>query len=117
MIEIGSPVQSLAALAVHDPLRDQADDVVAMRRAVAGMRWATVAPADGDNPGQAAAAVAQADLLLEPGTEMLTLVTGQAAEPALAAVVAEHVASVAPTVDVVCYDGGMTSAVLLIGAE
>jgi hypothetical protein len=102
---------------VHDPLRDRADDVAAMRRAVAGMRWATVAAADGDGPDQAAAAVARADLLLEPGTEMLTLVTGQAAEPALGAVVAEHVASVAPAVDVVCYDGGMTSAVLLIGAE
>jgi dihydroxyacetone kinase-like predicted kinase len=117
VIEIGCPVQSLAALAVHDPLRDRADDVAAMRRAVAGMRWATVAAADGDGPDQAAAAVARADLLLEPGTEMLTLVTGQAAEPALGAVVAEHVASVAPAVDVVCYDGGMTSAVLLIGAE
>jgi dihydroxyacetone kinase-like predicted kinase len=42
IVEIGCAVQSLAALAVHDPRRDVYSDLAAMRRAVAGMRWASV---------------------------------------------------------------------------
>jgi len=144
VIEIDCPIQSLAALAVHDPQCDPAADLAAMRRAAAGMRWASVDagdPGDGRAGGrfagrlggraavtgadrgsvagadQVAVAVGLADLLLAAGPEMITLVTGQAAEPAIGAAVADHVAALAPAVEVVCYDGGVTTAVLLIGAE
>lgn len=120
VIEVGSPVQAIAALAVHDPERELAGDAAAMRRAVAGMRWAALAagpaaPATG--AAQAAAATAVADLLAGPGTEMLTVLTGRHARPGLAAAVAAHVGAAAPGVEVVCYDGGMTDAIAAIGAE
>jgi len=139
VLEVDCPVQSLAALAVHDPRLDQGADLSAMRKAVAGMRWAslnleleTTAARHRDagllvgrvagqvavrGADQAAVAIALSEHLLAADTEMITLVTGQAAGPELAAAVAGHVAARAPAVEVVCYDGGMTSAVLLIGAE
>lgn len=55
--------------------------------------------------------------MLTADTEMITLVTGQAAEARPGRLVADHVGAAAPAVEVVCYDGGMTNAVLLIGAE
>ncbi|MGN6794048.1 MAG: DAK2 domain-containing protein [Streptosporangiaceae bacterium] len=143
VLEVGSEVQLLAALAVHDPGRGPEADLASMRRAVAGMRWASVRsrsphadlsgvpfpglaePFVGAIAGQDVlsgrdqeeVARAMADLLIEGEPEMLTLVAGQAASPGLAALVTEHVASRDPRIDVVCYDGGMTSSLLLIGAE
>ena len=140
VLTVDSEVQLLAALAVHDPRRDQDADLATMRRAVAGMRWASVRRGQGagrqDSPGgtepfvgslagqavvagceQAGAAFAVADLLLDADPEMLTLLTGEAASPGLARLVADHAAGRVPGVEVVCYDGGMTSSVLLIGAE
>ena len=139
VLEVECVVQSLAALAVHDPGRDQDADLGAMRKAVAGMRWASLSldqeamtasrPGSGLLVGlvagqvavcgadQAALAIALSEQLLAAEPEMITLVTGQAAEPGLGAAVAGQVAARAPAVEVVCYDGGMTGAVLLIGAE
>ncbi|HXP22087.1 MAG TPA: DAK2 domain-containing protein [Streptosporangiaceae bacterium] len=54
VIEVGSTVQTIAALAVHDPDRDLADDAAAMRRAVAGMRHASVARWPADDVGEPA---------------------------------------------------------------
>jgi DAK2 domain fusion protein YloV len=139
VLEVECLVQSLAAVAVHDPRRDQDADLDAMRRAVAGMRWASLS-LDKDamaarrsgagllvgrvagqvaacNADQVAIAIALTEQLLAADTEMITLVTGLAADPELGAAVAGHIAAHAPAVEVVCYDGGMTSAVLLIGAE
>jgi uncharacterized protein len=62
-------------------------------------------------------AAAVIDRLIGPETELLTLLTGQEAGPGAGQLAADHVAAVAPAVEVVCYDGGMASAVLLIGAE
>jgi dihydroxyacetone kinase-like predicted kinase len=134
VIEVESSVQSLAAVAVHDPGSDQAADVAAMRRAVAGVRWASLVPSDRGRPGpqyrgytaagtaavgddQATAAFALADLLLATGPEMITLVAGRDADHELSAAVTARVAASAPGVEVVCYDGGMASAVLAMGAE
>ena len=139
VLEVECLVQSLAALAVHDPGRDQDADLGAMRNAVAGMRWASMSLAQDAmatrRPGtgllvgrvagqvavcgadQAAVAIALSEQLLAADPEMITLVTGRAAEPELGAAVAGQLAARAPGVEVVCYDGGMTSAVLLIGAE
>ncbi len=66
---------------------------------------------------EAGTALALTDLLVTGGTEMLTLVTGQSAGPGLAGLLAGHVAGSAPGVEVICYDGGMTDFLLLIGAE
>jgi dihydroxyacetone kinase-like predicted kinase len=134
VIEIGSAVQAIAALAVHDPGRDLDDDAAAMRRAVAGMRHASVARLARERPGaiyvgrigdevvargggQAAVAVAVLDRLLAPGAELVTMLSGQAGDPGLAELAAAHVRRLIPAAEVACYDGGMADAVLLIGAE
>jgi uncharacterized protein len=143
LLEVESGVQALAALAVHDPQRDQDADLAAMRKAVAGMRWASMswdqdaidARRPGTGPGtgllvgqvggqvaacgpdQAALAITLCERLLAADTEMITLLTGRDADPELGSAVAGHLEARAPAVEVVCYDGGMTSAVLLIGAE
>lgn len=145
VLEIGCAIQSLAALAVHDPRRDPDADLAAMARAVAGMRWGTVVDledggaADDGGPaaspgaetyvaqiGRQRAAVgadqmrmvaALADQLLTADTEMITLVTGRSADTGLGTFLASHVVARAPGIEVICYDGGMTSDVLLMGAE
>lgn len=132
VLEPGSEIQLLAALAVHDPRHDQDADLAAMSRAVADMRWGSVRRDSGggnrfagtlagelvtEGQADAGVAVAVTDLLLSGDTEMLTLVTGQGARPGLAGLVARHVAQRAPGVEVICYDGGMSDSLLLIGAE
>jgi hypothetical protein len=66
---------------------------------------------------QAAVATAVLDRLLAPGAELVTLLTGQVAAPGLSELAVAHVRRICPAAEVVCYDGGMTSPVLLIGAE
>jgi len=139
VLETGCVVQSLAALAVHDPQRDPGADLAAMSRAAAGMRWASLSAGEGGGPAaspgaeryvgriggelvargadQTSAAAALTDQLLDADTEMITLVTGRLAETGLGSFVARHVAARTPAVEVVCYDGGMASDVLFIGAE
>jgi len=137
VIEVECLVQSLAAVAVHDAGSDQAADLAAMRRAAAGVRCASLRVDDvygaddarerfsgwiagrlvaaGDD--QARVAIALADLLLAGNPEMLTLLTGRNADPTTAAAVSGHIGATAPACELACYDGGMTSAVLLMGAE
>jgi dihydroxyacetone kinase-like predicted kinase len=131
VLETGSEIQLLAALAVHDAQHDTDADLAAMSAAVAGMRWGSVRRRGDSEPfagsvagepavagaDQAQVAVAVTDLLLSRETEMLTLLTGVGAAPGLARTVADHVGACAPGVEVICYDGGMTDSVLLIGAE
>ena len=138
VIEVGSLVQSLAALAVHAPGGDQHADLAAMRLAADGMRWTAITGPAPDGAGDPASeplvgriagrivasgpelpavAAAVIDRLLGPEKELLTLVTGQGTGPGAGRLAADHIAAVAPAVEVVCYDGGMASAVLLIGAE
>jgi len=136
VIEAGSLIGLLAALAVHDAEHDVMAAAESMRRAAAGVRSASVqvAPEPGE-PGGAtvvgrigatavAAGTSQADVaravideLLSPGAELVTLLTGQAADADLGVRVAERAAQVAPAAEVTCFDGGMPGAVLLIGAE
>jgi len=128
VIPARSPLQGIAALAVHDPERGFDADVAAMSQAVAGMRYGSVTgPAGagftglvGDEAQVAAGtqrdvAAALAGLLLAPGGELVTLMEGAGAEPGLARAVAEQVARVSPEAEVVCYEGGPVP--LLIGVE
>ena len=64
-----------------------------------------------------AAALQVADRLLGGGGELLTIVTGRDADPALAVAVERHVRRQRKDVDVVVYDGGQDRYPLLIGVE
>ncbi|MCK2212712.1 DAK2 domain-containing protein [Actinomadura sp. ATCC 31491] len=134
-------VQGLAALAVHDPLRRFADDVVAMADAAGQTRYGHVTTADreaftsaglcrpGDVLGLIEGDVAViggslervaeliVDRLVAGGGELVTLVTGAEAPPALAASLEEHLRATRPDVDLVVYEGGQGGYPLLIGVE
>ncbi len=136
-----SPVQGLAAVAVGDPGRRFADDVIAMAEAAAATRWAEVTVAvrdamtsagrcragdalglaDGDVVliGDAVDQVARdlVDRLLLAGGEMATVIVGADAPADLAATVRRHLKQAHPTVDVVVYDGGQPHYPLLLGIE
>ena len=91
VIPVRAPVQSLAAMAVHDPLRAFGADVAAMTAAVAAMRHGRVETdgpgrvlgfagdelaLTGDRPGEVA--IALADLMLAAGGELVTLIEARA---------------------------------------
>jgi DAK2 domain fusion protein YloV len=129
VIPARSPLQAIAAVAVHDPGRSFQADVAAMSRAAAGMRYGSVtgpgqdggfvgrdgeeATVTGEDQGDVA--VALAAVLLSGGGELVTLMEGAGSEPGLARRVADHVGRVSPGLEVVCYDGGPVP--LLIGVE
>jgi DAK2 domain fusion protein YloV len=129
VIPARSPLQGIAALAVHDPGRGFAADVAAMGRAAAGMRWGSVVGPDagggyrgldGDQvrataAAQAEAATSLARVLLSRGGELITLMAGAGAEPGLARLVADEIGQACPGVEIACYDGGPVP--LLIGVE
>jgi DAK2 domain fusion protein YloV len=129
VIPARSALQGIAALAVHDPRRSFLDDVAAMSRAAAGMRYGSVTGpgADGRYVGregedarvtgatQREAAAALAAVLLSGGGELVTLMEGAGAEPGLARRVADHIGRATRGPEVVCYDGGPVP--LLIGVE
>jgi uncharacterized protein len=141
VIPTRASVQALAALAVHDLQRRFEDDVVAMTAAAGHCRHGGVTVAareavtmagvcrpgdvlgivDGDFAviGDDLVTVARTvlDRMLGSGGELVTLVTGAGADPALADAVAEHVREGRPEVDTVHYDGGQSRYPLLIGVE
>jgi DAK2 domain fusion protein YloV len=136
-----SPVQGLAALAVRDPDRRFADDVIAMAEAAGASRWAEITVAvraadtgagpsragdvlgvvDGDVAvvGTDVAAVAREllDRLLTGGGELVTLVVGAGADPHLGDGLAAGLREARPTVETVVYAGGQPHYPLLIGVE
>ncbi|WP_424211585.1 DAK2 domain-containing protein [Streptomyces sp. BI20] len=141
VIPTRSPVQSLAALAVHDPAGGFDEDVIAMTAAAGATRHGelTVAAArsftsagicqagdvlgliDGDvaviGTDLADTAVTVLDRMLGPGGELVTLVLGEDAPEDLAARLEGHVRARHLAVDTVTYRGGRHSAPLLIGVE
>jgi DAK2 domain fusion protein YloV len=134
-------VQGLAAAAVHDPARPVDDDVVRMSSAAGATRdgAVTVAARDaitmagpcaagdalgvvqGDfavvGPDLATVAVQVVDRLLAGGGELLTLVTGADADPAVVEAVGAHVRRTRRDVEVVVHAGGQPRYPLLIGVE
>jgi uncharacterized protein len=141
VIPTRAQVQGLAAIAVHDPERSFDDDVVHLSAAAGQTRHGAVTIAikdawtmagrcrigdalgvvDGDfaliTEDLETAAVGVVDRLLGGGGELLTIVTGRDADPALAEAVERHVRRQRKDVDVVVYDGGQDRYPLLIGVE
>jgi DAK2 domain fusion protein YloV len=137
-----SPVQGLAAVAVHDEQRRFEDNVIALAEAAAGTRFAEVTIAVRDSltlAGRCSAGdvlglidgevveigsdVAETGIslvkrLVDAGGELVTVLSGAdpGAGPAAEAVV-EHVRSRLPFVEVNSYVGGQPHYPLLIGVE
>jgi DAK2 domain fusion protein YloV len=136
-----SPVQGLAALAVHDPERPFGDDVIAMTAAAGATRYGALTLAAreaqttvgvcraGDVLGLAGddvtligtdlfdVAVGLLDRMLIGGGELVTLVVGSGAPAGLGDRVVDYLSAVRPTVEVVVYDGGQPHYPLLLGVE
>jgi DAK2 domain fusion protein YloV len=136
-----SPVQGLAAVAVHDPARRFDDDVVAMAEAAAATRFAEVTVAaeqsltsvgicqagdvlgliDGEvveiGHGVLSVGLALLDRLLGVGAELMTVLVGADAPAGTAELVERHVRERAPLTDIHLYPGGQPRYPLIIGVE
>jgi hypothetical protein len=136
-----SPVQALAALAVRDPRREFADDVIAMAEAAGACRYGEVCTASREaltvagrcRPGDLLGLVdgevhiIGADLeevcrrlldrMLGGGGELATLVLGAGAPRNLEETLTGHVAQAWPFVELQCYSGGQPRYHLLVGVE
>ncbi|MCC3770603.1 dihydroxyacetone kinase, partial [Streptomyces sp. UNOC14_S4] len=141
LIPTRSPVQGIAALAVHEPGRRFDEDVVAMTAAAGATRYAELAVAerqswtmagvcqagdvlgliDGDvaviGTDLTATAGTVLDRMLAAGGEMVTLVLGAGVPSAVADQLERHVRAAHLAVDTVVYRGGQQTAPLLIGIE
>jgi dihydroxyacetone kinase-like predicted kinase len=136
-----SPVQGLAAIAVHDPDRRFDDDVVAMAEAAAATRYAELVVArdraltavgmcqpgdilgliDGEvveiGRGLLAVAFTVIDRLLGVGAELITVLVGADAPPRAGELIEAHVRERAPLTDVAVYLGGQPDQPVIIGVE
>jgi DAK2 domain fusion protein YloV len=136
-----SPVQGLAAVAVHDPARPFDDDVVAMAEAAAATRFAEVVIAGeqsltsvgiceaGDVLGMIDGEVVEIGRGLVPvafslvarlvgvGVELMTVLVGSGAPAGLGELIAGHVRELAPLTDVTIYLSGQQTRPLIIGVE
>jgi DAK2 domain fusion protein YloV len=141
VIAVRSPVQGLAALAVHDPARQFADDVAAMAEAAGATRCAEVliaaAPmrtaqgvcaagdavgliegdpvAHGDDVIGVAAALLMR--ILSVGGELVTVLPGVGVEPSSIQRLVVALGDQAPGVEVSVLPGGQQSPPLLLGIE
>ncbi|MGH3907767.1 MAG: DAK2 domain-containing protein [Pseudonocardiaceae bacterium] len=141
VVPTASPVQALAAFAVHDAQRRAADDTVAMTEAAAVTRRGELTTATQEaltwagrcRPGDllgmvddevvliehdlAAAARGLVDRMLATGGELVTVLLGQQAPAEVAEVLGEHLRNRYPEVEAVLYQGGQPDSVLLLGVE
>jgi len=141
VIPTRSIVQSIAALAVHDPSNTFDEDVVTMTRAAGATRYAALTVATkaaltwagpcavGDVLGIVNGDVVEVgaeldvvakqiiDRLVASGGELVTLVTGADAPADLAATLRRRVGREHPGIDVVVYDGGQPLWPLIVGVE
>src|SRR5699024_9417313 len=143
IIPCSSPVQTLAALAVHDPTRRSGPDVVAMTEAAAATRRGELFPAreeaitwvgrvqagetvglvddevvlieSGDRVRQAATSLLER--MLSVGGELVTVFLGADAPEDLVEVLDEWLRTEHPEVEFLSYTGGQTDTLLLIGVE
>ncbi|MFJ9952714.1 DAK2 domain-containing protein [Kitasatospora sp. NPDC091207] len=136
-----SPVQGLAALAVHEAGRRFDEDVVAMTSAAGATRYAELAVAEGESwtmagvcqagdvlglidgdvvvigTGPAEVGAGVLDRMLGGGGELVTLILGEGVDEELAERLVAHARHRRPEVDAVVFHGGQESAPLLIGVE
>ncbi|GAB3276138.1 DAK2 domain-containing protein [Parasphingorhabdus pacifica] len=141
VIPTASPVQGLAALAVHDPSRRRADDAVAMAEASAATRRGELRVADAEaltwvgrcQPGDVlglidgevvlitddpmAAACELADRMLTAGGELVTALLAGDSPDSVGEALSEHLRRTHPEVEFTRYPGGELPAVLLLGVE
>jgi dihydroxyacetone kinase-like predicted kinase len=147
VIPCASPVQVLAAVAVHDPRRRAGDDVVAMAEAAAATRRGEVTVAgeaaitwigacaagdvlgfaDGEvmliepgPPGLDAldrAACGVVERMLTMGGELVTALLGAEAPPELAVELEDFLRREHPETELVVYHGGQADAVVVLGVE
>ncbi|WP_133884225.1 DAK2 domain-containing protein [Glycomyces sp. NRRL B-16210] len=129
VVPTGSVVQSIAALAVHDPDRDFDADVAAMTEAAAACRSGEVrdepegfAAVDGvadrgifDSASEAARHLV--DRLCASGAELLTVLPGAGSDPETVTALSDHVQQAWPLVEVQRLPAGDDEPLLLIGAE
>lgn len=136
-----SPVQGLAAIAVHDAGRRFDDDVVAMAEAAAATRYAELCVAsaealtavgmcepgdilgliDGEvvevGRGLLAVAFNVVDRLLGVGAELMTIIVGAGAPARAGELIEAHVRGRSPLTDVTVYEGGQPEHPVIIGVE
>jgi DAK2 domain fusion protein YloV len=141
VIPTRSPVQGLAALAVHDACHRFDEDVIAMTSAAGATRYAGLAIAEGESwtmagvcqagdvlgliDGDVAVigqdlvdtAAAVLDRMLAAGGELVTLVIAADAPHDVADRLTTHIRRAFPVADTVVYPGGRQAAPLLIGVE
>jgi dihydroxyacetone kinase-like predicted kinase len=147
VVPCASPVQVLAAVAVHDPRRRAGDDVVAMAESAAATRRGEVVVAaeaaitwigaceagdvlglaDGEvvliepgPPDVAAldrAATGVVSRMLTAGGELVTALLGADAPDELATELEDYLRRVHPETELVVYQGGQRNAVLVLGVE
>lgn len=147
VVPCASPVQVLAAVAVHDPRRRAGDDVVAMAEAAAATRRGEVVVAAEDGitwigacsagdvlgfadgevvlieqgpPGVDAldrAACGVVERMLGVGGELVTVLLGAKAPEELADELTDYLRREHPETEVVVYHGGQPDAVVILGVE
>lgn len=141
VIPSASPVQGLAALAVHDPARRTAEDTVALAEAAAATRrgelivaerqaltWVgycqpgdVLGMADGEvvliGDDVAAAACELVDRMLTAGGELVTALVDERASESLTDELVRYLHRTHPEVEFTCYRAGDLAAVLLLGVE
>ncbi|OPC80962.1 dihydroxyacetone kinase [Embleya scabrispora] len=141
VIPTKAAVQGLAALAVHEPGRRFDQDIVGMTSAAGATRYGALTVAvreswtmagvcqagdvlgviEGDiaviGRDQRETGTVVVDRMLAGGGELVTLVTGSACPPGLAAAIERHLRATRLGVDVMVYEGGQEVYPLLIGVE
>ena len=141
VLPTASVLQGLSALAVHDPNRRTADDVVAMAEAAAGTRTGGLVVAETEaltwvgrcEPGEvlgitdgevvliapdlAVGALWLAHRMLTAGGEIVTVLLGEGTDPSLGEGLAADLRRTHPEVDVVVHRGGQTDYPLVLGVE
>jgi fatty acid kinase len=141
VVPTASPVQALAAIAVHDSARRPADDLVAMAEAAAATRRGELAVARGEaltwagrcHPGDTLAMIGDevvlidrnalvaarelVERMLSVGGELVTILLGQDAPDGVGDALIEHLRRAHPEVEVVVYAGRVPQRVLLVGVE
>lgn len=130
LVPFSSPVQALAAIAVHDPARCVADDRAAMIEAASvTQRGELIAVRPGQVLGllgdeviliecdALTAARGLTDRMLSVGGELVTVLLGQDAPVEVAEGVTEHLRTAHPGVEFVVYPAGVPGRVLLVGVE